>query len=497
MRALRRMALFPASAAGVLTVTLLSATGESSPQAASATAPAFSAPQELPGQNGTGGGFTGGEPSLTIDVVNGVMHAYVSSPQSTPAIAGQVLNGAACSSGVAFWRSADAGNTFAAGQCIGSGLGGGDDSTAVTPNHAVYVADLEAVAAAICKSTDLGQTFASGNGIGGCSQLVSDQTGPEDDRPWLTGGPQNQLYFTYHDFAFGLPLIERSDNGGSTFLPCGTILQPGSAAMTNYNPLEGTLVANPAIDRNGNLYVEVSEPSNTNTSQQFPVTHLYMAVGHGGCDKGTVFRDSTIYANSGASLGNIFDAVAVDGGGTVYVVADGHTNAAAKTTDVWLFVSHDGGTTWSAPTQVNAPGLTANAMPAIVGGPVGGQVAIGWFGSSTSNTPDDTTDVWNYYVATSTQGGLPGTFSQAQVTPTPFHFGDICTEGVFCGLPGFPSNRNLLDFSSLGIDPLTGCVLAAIPGDPYNTFAAQAAGKSTGSSSVYTATQTGGCFATS
>ncbi|HLX87788.1 MAG TPA: sialidase family protein [Acidimicrobiales bacterium] len=499
MHARRWLRFFPASTAGAVALVLSISGGASSTQsvATTLTPPTFSAPQELPDQTGTGGSLTGGEPSLTIDVVNGITHVYVSSPIGVPAIAGQLTGGATCGNGAAFWRSADGAGSFSPGQCIGSGLGGGDDSTAVTPNHNLYLADLEAVASAVCKSTDLGATFTSGNGIGGCTQLVTDQTGPEDDRPWLTGGPQNQLYFTYHDFAFGLPLIERSDNAGSTFLPCGSILQPGSAAMTNYSPAEGTLVADPAIDRAGNLYVEVSEPSNTNTSQQFPLTHLFMAVGKGGCNKGTVFKDSTIYANSGANLGNIFDAVAVDGGGTIYVVAAGQTTSASKTSDVWLFTSHDGGTTWSAPVQVNAPGLTANAMPAIVGGPVAGQVAVGWYGSSTSNTPDDTNDVWNYYVATSTQGGLPGTFGQAQVTPTPFHFGDICTEGVFCGMPGFPSNRNLLDFTSLGVDPLTGCVVAAMPGDPYNTFAVQAAGKGTGNSSVYVARQTGRCFATS
>ena len=460
-----------------------------------ATAPGFGAPVELPGQLGTGGDFTGGEPSLSVDTANGSVFAYVSAPQSVPAVAGQVLNGNTCGDGIGFWRSADGGASFGNGQCVGSGLGGGDDSSTVTPDHSVYLADLEAAAAAICKSTDFGLSFSSGNGAGGCTGLVSDQTGPEDDRPWVTGGPQNQVYFTYHDFAFGLPLIERSGDGGKTFLPCGTILQPGSAAMANYNPLGGTLVSDPAIDKAGNLYVEVSEPTNTAVALQSTITSLYMAVGHGGCDNGTAFQDSTIYSNSTANLGNIFDATAVDGGGTVYVVAAGKTSSADKTFDIWLFTSHDGGSTWSAPVKVNSSGLTANVMPAVVGGASNGQVAVGWFGTSTSDSPDTTTDVWNYFVATSTAGGAPGSFTQAQVSPTPLHYGDICTEGTFCGLlPGSPSNRNLLDFDSLAVNPLTGCLIAAIPGDPYNTFAAQSAGTATSSSSVYVARQTSGCF---
>lgn len=463
---------------------------------AAASGVAFSAPTELPSQVGTGGVLSGGEPSLSLDVASNGVNAYVSAPQSVPAIVGGILNPGACKQGVAFWRSTNGGGSFSPGRCIGSGLGGGDNSTAVTPNHKLYVADLEAVAAAICRSTDFGLTFSSPDG-GGCTTLVSDQTGPEDDRPWLTAGPQNQVYFTYHDFAFGFPLIERSDDSARTFAPCGTILQPGSAAQTNYSPLGGTLVANPAVDKSGSLYVEVSEPTNTAiTNVASVITNLYMAVGKGGCKNGTVFKDSTIYANPGANLGNIFDADTVDGGGTVYVVAAGKTRASDTAFNVWLFVSHDGGTSWSKPVQVNPPGLKANVMPAIVGGPKAGQVAIGWFGSSTSNTPNGTQDVWNYYVATSTSAGAAGSFALAKVTPTPFHYGDVCTEGVFCGsIPGGPSNRNLLDFDSIAVNPLTGCLVLAIPGDPYNTFAVQKAGKSTNSSSVYVARQTSGCFA--
>jgi hypothetical protein len=46
----------------------------------------------------------------------------------------------------------------------------------------------------------------------------------------------------------------------------------------------------------------------------------------------------------------------------------------------------------------------------------------------------------------------------------------------------------------VAVDPLTGCVIAAFPGDPYNTFDRQAAGNSTNSSSNYVSRQTSGCF---
>ena len=140
---------------------------------AGATGIAFTPPAELPTQVGTGGGLSGGEPSLSVDVANNSVYAYVSSPQGVPAILGGILNGAPCSQGVAFWRSSDGGSSFSPGQCVGSGLGGGDDTTTVTPDHTLYLGDLEAVAAAICHSTDNGLTFSSPDG-GGCTQLPSD-----------------------------------------------------------------------------------------------------------------------------------------------------------------------------------------------------------------------------------------------------------------------------------------------------------------------------------
>jgi LPXTG-motif cell wall-anchored protein len=106
-------------------------------------------------------------------------------------------------------------------------------------------------------------------------------------------------------------------------------------------------------------------------------------------------------------------------------------------------------------------------MPAVAGGLGKDQVVVGWFGSTNSSDPNDTKAQWRYYAASSFDGGT--TFTQSVVTPDVIHYGDVCTQGVFCGLiPGQPSNRNLADFSSAAVDPVTGCAIFAIPGDPYN-----------------------------
>ena len=67
---------------------------------------------------------------------------------------------------------------------------------------------------------------------------------------------------------------------------------------------------------------------------------------------------------------------------------------------------------------------------------------------------------------------------------------------VFCGLiPGQPSNRNLADFSSAAVEPLTGCAVFAIPGDPYNRPDLPN-GPNTFDSSAYVSRQVGGaCLA--
>jgi hypothetical protein len=50
----------------------------------------------------------------------------------------------------------------------------------------------------------------------------------------------------------------------------------------------------------------------------------------------------------------------------------------------------------------------------------------------------------------------------AQVTTTPMHIGDICNLGIACVAPS--SNRNLLDFIQVAVDP-QGCAHIAYADD--------------------------------
>jgi hypothetical protein len=191
---------------------------------------------------------------------------------------------------------------------------------------------------------------------------------------------------------------------------------------------------------------------------------------HNGCN-GDQFDNTTVYSNDGGSFSNLFISNAVGPDGAVFVIASGHLTANSPF-NTYLWVSRDGAKTFSQPIQVNPGDLKTNAMPAVAAGEKPGQVVVGWYGSQNATTPDDTKGEWRYYVARSEDYGA--SFQQATLTANPFHYGDICTSGILCG----NGNRNLLDFSSVGVDPKTGCATTIFPGDPFDTFDVQQAGKS-------------------
>jgi hypothetical protein len=467
--------LVPAAALAVFT-TSAPARGASSPAV-------WSAPMKLPK-------WSGSEPSIAIDP-NDANAVYVTAPQHIPAVLNQAAgNMGSGSNGVGFWASHDGGKTFPINSNIASTNGGGDSDVEVGLDHTIYTADLEAITTDLCTSTDGGRTFTAPTLLGAtpCGPVSGSHQGPETDREWITRGLKGELYLTYHDFAGGLPIIMKSTDKAKSFLPCGSILDPGGAAGQNYSPVAGTLVPKPVIGKDGSVYVEVSEPDQVSSPVGANLDHLFMTVGQGGCNG--VFTNHLIYTDPGAALGKIFDNQAIDGGDVLYLASAGKTKAGQSTTNLWLFTSHDHGVTWSPPIQVNTPNLKANVMPAIAGGLGKDQVVLGWFGSTNASDPNDTKAQWRYYAATSFDGGK--TFNQSVVTPDVIHYGDVCTQGIFCGLiPGQPGNRNLADFSSAAVDPVTGCAIFAIPGDPYNR-PDQPNGPNTFDSSAYVSRQVGG-----
>lgn len=443
----------------------------------------FETPRLLPDGNPKAHPFYGGgEPSIAFDP-SGDGHVYVTAPQGIPTAAGAAAGGSDTIQGVAFWGSADHGASFPTVRNTGAGNGGGDSDVEALSDHTVLVADLEAAAAAICTSHDFGATFQDCNG-----GVANNQQGPENDREWLTRGAKpGEVYLTYHDFAGGFPIIEKSTDNGRTFGPCGTIIDPAGPAAKNYTPAGGTLVSKPVVAGDGSIYVEFTTPDQNAPPVGAKLNHLYMAVAKGGCNATTVFTDHVIYENPDASLASIFQQTARDGGGQLYVLAAGQTDATQKDSGLFLFTSTDDGATWSKPIPVTAPGVRASVFPTIAGGKAKGEALLGWFGTGTSGDPNNGKNQWDFYSAATYDGGA--TFATSRTSESPLHYGDICTQGVFCGLvPGQPGNRNLADFASAAIDPADGCGVFAIPGDPYNRPDLDPK-KDTGGSSAYVSRQ--------
>ena len=439
-------------------------------------------------------GAAGGEPSIAVDGSS----VYVAAPQGIPS----GVNG---TPGTGFWISRDDGTSFGAGKLIGSYLGGGDNDVTMSQGN-IFTADLEAAASEICKSTDHGNTFTGIGPLpdpGGCTTINGGQAGPSDDRPWLTPDRSGRMYLTYHEFVTAQPLVFRDDNGGGHLFgdgPCGPIVtDPAIEANIPTDVTGGTLVARPVTDAQGNLYilfVTTTQQQNLaalaagSTSGTF--SQLYLAVSHDHC---ATFTDSTVFDGSKlgtntVQFGDIFNDLSIDGAGNLYVVGTGFVGTKPFDTaaNVYLLHSTDQGKTWTTPMRIDQP-TAAHMLPAAVGGPQAGQLSIGYFRTTNGVIdPADTKGQWTYTSAQSTNAdSATPTFSYSDVNPGfVYHKGQICNAGTLCGLPGQPSDRSLLDFTSAVVDP-SGC--------PLYTFAGNPSGDNS-SSDNYVTRQTSGCFGT-
>jgi len=438
------------------------------PSASAARRAAFTAPVKL-----TGAGA--GEPSIVTDPFGDV---FVASPQGVPAVAGGTT-------GTGLWVSRNDGASFATGRRIGSYVGGGDDDI-IYSNGTLYTADLEAAATEVCKSTNRGQTFDSIGPLpdpAHCGGVGIGQAGPSDDRPWLTADGHGTLYLTYHEFVTGQPLIFRSDDGGRDLFTglCGGIVSD-PAVEGNVLTSSGTLVARPVVDKAGSLYVLFATSTEQQTltalgqgQLQGSFSQLYLAVSHDHCKS---FTDYTVFdgsrrGNNTVQFGDIFNDLAIDGAGNLYAIGTGFVGSQpfATKSNAYLFSSSDHGRNWRGPILIGDAG-SGHVLPAAVGGPRAGQLAIGYFQTINGVTdPNSLNGKWTYATAESTNAtAATPSFVYRAVNPGfVYHNGQICTAGILCGLiPGGPSDRTLLDFTSAALDSRA-CALFTFAGNPTGT----------------------------
>lgn len=445
----------------------------------------------------------GGEPSIATDSFGDV---FVAGPQGIP-------SGLSGVPGIGFWISRDDGNTFQKGTFIGSYLGGGDDDL-INDKNTLYATDLEAAASEVCKSTDRGNTW---TGVGAvatdqCNTIAPfAQTAPSDDRPWLAADPTDaqRIYEIYHEFVSAQPVGFRTDNGGqdSFINPCGSLItDPSIEANVPTDITGGTLVARPVVGKDGTLYVlfaTTTQQENAaalaagQTSGTF--SQLYLAVSHDHCQTftdHTVFDGQAKYGMNDVQFGDVFNDLAIDGAGNLYAIGTGYIGhtAYATTANVYMLRSADHGQTWSDPLQLKTPS-SADMLPAAIGGPKAGQLMIGYF--QTINgvvNPNDSAAKWTYATAETTNGTAASpTFAYRDVRPGySYHNGEICNLGILCGtVPGQPSDRSLLDFTSAALDT-RGCVLFTFAGNPTGS----AGNNGPSNTHNFVTRQLVGCFAT-
>jgi len=401
----------------------------------------------------------GGEPSIAA-ARDGTL--YVSAPTGA---------------GMAFWRSTSHGKKWTAGGLAQSFAG--DTSVNVDSSGAVYQtvlggpAVLDFLQGVVYKSFNDGKTWPQ-HGSSPLSSTNSSSQPFQVDREWADawippGKKTNQarVYFSYHDWAPSQVWVNASTDGGKTFgLPVDVITDPVAEADSFCDTIPGGVKVVQSGSHAGRVYVAwlAGDPLNAATGcneTQLQAFHTIWVAWSD--DQGVTWTDHLVF-DGGLfhDASEIFADLTLDNKGNPYVAFAMNLESEF---DVWVEASFDGAETWNGkadgtgrPYKVNsAPGT--HYFPAIAAGDPG-KVAVAYLATPfiTPTLPNgkpqpngDASASWSVFLAQSVnlRSGHPK-WKNIQVSKKAIHHGDICTLGIFC-LPG--TNRNLLDFIDVVIDP--------------------------------------------
>jgi hypothetical protein len=365
---------------------------------------------------------------------------------------------------------------------LGVGEGGGDSAIAVNfpggavvPNLGVQSLTLANVTAT--NSTNRGDTFANPNPVAAAV--------PGDDRQWMDATGALTVYLTYHDSVDSNIEVQRSSDGGLTYLagPLGaaidanTIGAANSGSATSSMAGHGNRFGEIHVDRSscptkGNLYIPFAAAASAaeNHSSNSSRHTIYMATANDVNTNLSVlsFRDYIVHVDPPGTIdSNDFPPVAVDNFGNVYVAWSDQSN-------IFFSFSTNAGQTWSPPMRVNqgATVNNANVFPWMTAD-ANGHVAIVWFGDDRPGNSNDRTALepcvpagsttcmtqwanWNVYVAETVNGHDPvPLFTQTVASDHVIHRGTVSTGGL-----GGGANRNLGDFFQVALDPQHGVNVA-------------------------------------
>jgi hypothetical protein len=365
---------------------------------------------------------------------------------------------------------------------LGVGLGGGDVDIAVnhptsgTPNLALVSLTL-APGITGTHSTDRGDTFSAPNPV---VALI-----PGDDRQWIDGTNASTVYLNYHDAATFNIDVQRSNDGGETYLngfaeaiDPQTFPAAGGIPATNSANVAGQIkVDRSSCPSRGNLYqIFVAPDSVTENLMGQPQRSVYVGASTDvtlGLPAFT-FTDTKVFTSPtgspGATFGTnqVFPALAVDDFGFVYAVWSDQTH-------IFFSSSSDQGATWTTPPSQLNSGTTignANVFPWIAAD-ANGHVGIVWFGDDRAGNSNDRATLepghpasqgaacnsgttcmqnwakWNVYYAESVNGhDATPFFVQSVISDHVIHRGTVSTGGL-----GGGADRSLADLFQIAFDP--------------------------------------------
>ena len=277
------------------------------------------------------------------------------------------------------------------------------------------------------------------------------------DRPWLAGADKDHVYIAT-DTAEGSPshTIFESTDGGNT-------------CSQNGVPDGGTTAAGQAYGGYGKMYFDHARRQLVEPELFFDDQGAVTGIGAGTWRPGEAkfapvkVADTTLFSH--------FPIVAIDGGGTYYLIWDTDDRAGVTNPSpcdetkgkplpnrIRMAVSKDGGKTWSAPADVVAPSGARILWPWAATGEAG-KVSIVWY--QTDKVVDVDCEVSNVYIYEAridNAADATRTVTTINASRRPIHQNGVCQGGTVCVASG--KDRRLGDFFTNTVDQ-RGCEIIA------------------------------------
>ena len=424
---------------------------------AAASAPTFAPPVYVDQQ------LAGGEPEVFADTLHGTLiytahegttHLYrdgiVSSPWGDFSFVSNYCNQ------VNIWTSPDGGANWYRDRYLGSpcptspaiNTGFSDPDLTQDAGGRVYNTGIDLANDALFSSIDGGKTW--DRGTADCH---------DGDRPWLAGAKANQVWLatdTVEGSGSGHAVYVSTDGGNTcsaTGIPDAGDLPDGGSysgfGKLYYDKLNGALVE-PAIFDHGD--------------GSFGVGISTLAAGGSAFTPHEAVHATSMYAH--------WPAIAIDRGGTIYVVWDTNERQSGTSggcdgaetpapNSIQMVFTKDMGATWSAPAAVARPGNARVFWPWIAAGDAG-KVSVVWYQTEPQDgMPDLDCQTGHVHAMEASIVGANAKKPQQWTVDAAgrvVHVGWVCQGGTTCVVTG--QDRRLGDYFTNTLDK-RGCVLIA------------------------------------